>query len=41
MQMLANELIKRRIVTKVSAETVRRVLKKRTQAVAEEMLVHS
>lgn len=41
MQMLANELVKRRIVTKVSAETVRRVLKKRTQTLAEEMLVHS
>lgn len=41
MQLLAEELLKRRIVTKVSAETVRRVLKKRTQTLAEEMLVHS
>jgi len=41
MQLLADELIKRRIVTRISAETVRRVLKKRTQTVAEEMLVHS
>jgi hypothetical protein len=41
MQLLANELVKRRIVTKVSAETVRRVLKKRTKTLAKEMLVHS
>jgi len=34
MQMLANELKGRRIVTQVSAETVRRVLKKRVAALA-------
>lgn len=34
MQMLADELKTRRIVTQVSAETVRRVLKKRTPAMA-------
>jgi hypothetical protein len=41
MQLLPDELKKRRIVTQVSAETVRRLLKKRTQAVAKEMLVYS
>lgn len=41
MQLLANELMKRRIVTQVSAETVRRVLKKRDQTLAKEVLVHS
>ena len=34
MQMLADALIKRRVVTRVSAETVRRALKKRAAAVA-------
>jgi len=34
MQMLADTLIKRRVVTQVSAETVRRTLKKRAAAVA-------
>lgn len=34
MQMLANELKSRRIVTQISAETVRRVLKKRAAALA-------
>jgi transposase len=34
MQMLADALIKRRVVTQVSAETVRRALKKRVAAVA-------
>lgn len=41
MQLLADELLERRIVTKVSAETVRRVLKKRAQTLAKEMLVYS
>lgn len=41
MQLLAETLMERRIVTQVSAETVRRVLKKRTATVAEAMLVHS
>lgn len=41
MQLLADELMSRRIVIRVSAETVRRVLKKRVETVAEEMLVHS
>ena len=41
MELLAEELTARRIVTKVSAETVRRVLKKRTSALAEAVLVHS
>lgn len=34
MQMLADELMGRRIVTQISAETVRRVLKKRVAALA-------
>lgn len=34
MQMLARELMSRRLVTQVSAETVRRVLKKRAAALA-------
>jgi hypothetical protein len=34
LQMLANTLVERRIVTQVSAETVRRVLKKRAAALA-------
>lgn len=33
MELLAKEIMKRKIVTQVSAETVRRVLKKRTAAV--------
>lgn len=41
MQLLAETLRERRIVTQISAETVRRVLKKRTQAVEETMLVRS
>lgn len=41
MQLLANELIGRKIVTQISAETVRRALKKRAPAVAKKMLVHS
>lgn len=41
MHLLADELIKRRVVTTVSAETVRRVLKKRTQTLAKDLLVHS
>lgn len=41
MQMLANTLKERGIVTQVSAETVRRTLKKRTAAMAEGQLVHS
>lgn len=34
MQMLANTLLERRIVTQISAETVRRILKKRVAALA-------
>lgn len=34
MQLLAGEMMKRRIVTQVSAETIRRALKKRTTTVA-------
>ena len=41
MQLLADEMVKRKIVTQVSAETVRRVLKKRSKAVEEKKLVHS
>lgn len=41
MELLAQELTARKIVTKVSAETVRRVLKKRTPALAKAVLVHS
>ncbi len=39
MQLLANELMARQIVTQISAETVRRALKKRTAALAEGVLV--
>ena len=41
MQLLADALVSRRIVTHISAETVRRALKKRTPAVAERVLVRS
>lgn len=41
MQLLADALVSRRIVTQISAETVRRALKKRTAAVAEGVLVRS
>ncbi len=40
LKLLADELTQRRIVTQVSAETVRRVLKKRAAAVAQGVLVH-
>lgn len=40
MQLLANALVSRRIVTHISAETVRRALKKRTATVAKRLLVH-
>jgi hypothetical protein len=40
MQLLANALMSRRIVTRISAETVRRALKKRTAALAKGLLVH-
>jgi hypothetical protein len=40
MQLLANALVSRRIVTHISAETVRRALKKRAAAVAKRLLVH-
>ncbi len=39
MQMLADGLVEREIVDSISAETVRRTLKKRTQALAEAVLV--
>ena len=41
MELLAAELTERKIVTRISAETVRRALKKRTAALAQEALVHS
>ena len=41
MRLLAQELMDRKIVTQISAETVRRVLKKRAPTVAQTMLVHS
>lgn len=41
MELLAAELKSRKIVTKISAETVRRALKKRTQAVAEKIVVRA
>jgi len=40
LELLAQELVKRRVVTRISGETVRRVLKKRVKAVAEKVLVH-
>ena len=39
MQMLADGLVEREMVDSISAETVRRTLKKRTQALAEGVLV--
>ena len=39
LQMLADGLVQREIVESISAETVRRTLKKRTQALAEGVLV--
>ena len=41
LRLLAAELTKRKIVTSVCVETVRKVLKKRTAALAETVLVHS
>lgn len=41
MQLLADQLMHRKIVTQISAETVRRHLKKRAAAVEEAVLVHS
>ncbi len=41
LQMLADGLVEREIVDSISAETVRRTLKKRTQALAEGVLVPS
>jgi transposase len=40
MQLLANRLVELEIVESISDETVRRVLKKRSQALAEEAVVH-
>ena len=40
MQLLADRLVELKIVESISDETVRRVLKKRSQALAKEAVVH-